>query len=169
VLRIPAVELARIAAHATAADPEEACGFLLGTARGDNGDVFVARAAANVLPSGRAHAFRIAAREVLEADAAAARASLALLGFYHSHPLSHAEPSGHDAAAAWPGCWHLILAVADGAPGEAACWWRPEAGGPLQRAPMMVVQSIGSTGTGPGGRRALESCLPGVGAARAFK
>jgi proteasome lid subunit RPN8/RPN11 len=52
----------------------------------------------------------------------AAEEGLELVGFYHSHPNGAAEPSRVDRENAWPWYNYLIVAVADGEPGDVRVW-----------------------------------------------
>lgn len=112
----PAAERALIEA-ARAALPEEACGVLFG--RDAGGAVHVAAA----LPLANRAALPATAFRIDPADLVTARRRAApdgdLIGFFHSHPASPAEPSASDLreAAGWPGYLHAIVGAP--APGRA--------------------------------------------------
>ena len=94
---------------ARASFPAEACGLLLGKGRRVERLVPLPNAAKDR----RAVRFAIDPARYAAAERAAARAKLAVLGVWHSHPLSPAAPSETDAAfiADWPEWVHVIVRV----------------------------------------------------------
>jgi proteasome lid subunit RPN8/RPN11 len=101
-----------VVAHARGALPGEACGLLLG---GDRAIVESVRAT-NIAedPTRR---FEIDPRDHIAARRDARSRGLAVLGFYHSHPRSSAEPSATDLAEAnYPDHLYLIVSLAAAAP-----------------------------------------------------
>jgi proteasome lid subunit RPN8/RPN11 len=123
-LRAAAGVLAAVGAHARAAYPEECCGALLGPAPcGTDAPREVVRAVpvANAAAGARGR-FLIPAGVVRALEREAARAGLAVLGFYHSHPDGHPIPSRADREAAWPWYSYLIVAVSAEGAGEARSW-----------------------------------------------
>ncbi|MBS7669248.1 M67 family metallopeptidase [Croceicoccus gelatinilyticus] len=108
-----------ILAEAAAAHPHECCGILLGT--GDR--IERAVACANVHPEPARH-FEIDPVSLIAAHKAARTGGPQVLGYYHSHPTGHAEPSATDRA----------MAVGDGriwaiAAGGRIGWWRDNGDG----------------------------------------
>lgn len=122
-LVVPAAELERVRARAAGGYPHEVCGFLVGR-RGPDGriEVLAAWPAENVREEDRARRYLIDPADYLAAERAAEGEDRALVGFYHSHPDAPARPSEHDREHAWPTVAYLIVAVADGEPGEATAW-----------------------------------------------
>lgn len=120
VLRIPAAELRRIEAHAARAFPEEACGFLLGSA--EPREVREARPADNEKEEERARRYLIRPERLLAAEEEAMRRGLDVLGFYHSHPSGVAEPSAFDREHAWPWWAYLVTGVTALGVGRTTCW-----------------------------------------------
>ena len=91
-------------AHARESRPRECCGILLG--RGDH--VSLAIRARNLAehPS----RFEVDPRDHIDARRTARAHGLEVIGFYHSHPHSAAQPSPTDLSeAAYPECVHLIV------------------------------------------------------------
>ncbi len=93
-------------AEAAGARPKEACGLLFGTrGQGVEGQerITAIRPAANVAEDPTRH-FEIDPATLIaalrEERAGAGRAGLALLGWYHSHPVGEAIPSAQDRACA---------------------------------------------------------------------
>jgi proteasome lid subunit RPN8/RPN11 len=80
--------------HARLSQPRECCGILLG--RGD--DVLEAVPAANLSPDPNRFLLDPATHIRVRRDARGR--GLAVVGFYHSHPSSPAEPSARDVAEA---------------------------------------------------------------------
>jgi proteasome lid subunit RPN8/RPN11 len=97
--------LDEIAAHARMASPDECCGLLLGTAT----EIVDAIPSAN-LADDRTRRFLIDPRTHFDAMRSASERGLAVVGFYHSHPISDPVPSPADlAGAAYPDHWYLIV------------------------------------------------------------
>jgi proteasome lid subunit RPN8/RPN11 len=110
--RLRAGVIDAIVAHARAASPSECCGLLLGT----GSVVEEARPARNVsdCPTIR---FVIDPRDHFDALREGRRHGLKVVGFYHSHPHSPAEPSETDLAeAAYPDHLCLIVSLASDPP-----------------------------------------------------
>jgi proteasome lid subunit RPN8/RPN11 len=104
-LRSAALE--SVVEHAREAFPRECCGLLLGR-RGDIADVFPARNIADE-PERR---FLIDPEDHFAARRAARTRGLDVIGFYHSHPRSPAEPSERDRAEfTYAGHLYLIVSV----------------------------------------------------------
>jgi proteasome lid subunit RPN8/RPN11 len=103
-LNIRAGTIDAVLAHARAARPAECCGMLLG--RDDL--IEDARPARNLSdrPSAR---FLIDPRDHFDALREGRCRGLEVVGFYHSHPHSRAEPSDTDRAEAHDATLHLIV------------------------------------------------------------
>ena len=124
MLRLAAEHRKAIAAHGEKAYPREACGALLGTARGQEktvqalieapnrfGDVDEFRA--NVSES-QANRYVIPPADVVRIEAEARRRGVDVVGFYHSHPDHPARPSRYDQDHAWPWLSYVIVRIAKG-------------------------------------------------------
>ncbi len=94
-VRIFSTTAEQILEHAAREHPREACGLLLGRA----GTIETAVATAN-LAADPEIAFEIDPAALLRAHRGARDGGPALLGWYHSHPNGHPEPSPVDAARA---------------------------------------------------------------------
>ena len=124
-------DLKRIADHAEADYPREACGLLLGFWRAA-GDIEVTDVAASETKAtpGRNDRFEIdpelrlrLMRETREA------APVGIIGHYHSHPNGTARPSATDLEMVWePGLVWLITAVVDGRTVQSAAHLLSESG-----------------------------------------
>ena len=100
-----------VVAHASECQPVECCGVLIG--RG--GQITGAIRTRNLAES--PNRFVIDPKDHFEARRTARGQGLEVLGFYHSHPHSHAYPSPVDLAeAAYPECVHLIVGLASSEP-----------------------------------------------------
>ena len=121
--------------------PEEVCGFLIGTAEGDNKTVTTLREIENTWDedgapefaaagdafagASRRRRFKIPPDEYLAADREARAAGTAILGFYHSHPDHPARPSEHDLALAreiFPGYSYIIVAIRQARAADMTSW-----------------------------------------------
>lgn len=143
VLRMPQAVLAAMRAHAARAYPEEACGFLLGTAdpAGATKDVARAEPARNAHREQATHRFLIEPLDLLAAEERAQREGLDVVGFYHSHPSGAARPSETDRALAWPWYAYVIVAVRDGEARETMAWRLADDRSGFRPDPMVEVPS----------------------------
>jgi proteasome lid subunit RPN8/RPN11 len=120
---LPRALFDRIVDHARAALPAECCGLLLGHPRGggdDRPEIIEAVAAANL--SEDHNRFLLDPKDHIDARRRARAGGLAVVGFYHSHPRSSAEPSAADLAdAAYPDFVHLIVSLVGDQP-RARLW-----------------------------------------------
>lgn len=115
--------LADIRRHGEQTYPEECCGFLIGRLRDGENEVLSARRAANRNENRRADRYVIAPEDYREADRAARREDLDIVGMYHSHPDHPARPSQTDLEqATFPGYTYVIVSVLDGTPGDLTAW-----------------------------------------------
>ena len=102
-----AAALESIVAPARHAAPDECCGLLLG--RG--GDIIDALRTQNIANQ-RASRFVIDPGEHIRGRRAARERGLEVVGFYHSHPATPAEPSERDSAeCSYPGHLYLIVSL----------------------------------------------------------
>lgn len=124
VLRIREELSGRIRAHGAETYPHECCGALLGS----DGDGGRAREVAEIVrltnqrndsPRNR---FSITPEDVRDAEAAARKAGLDLIGWYHSHPDAPARPSEFDREHAWPWYSYIIVSVQDRVPRDMNSW-----------------------------------------------
>jgi desampylase len=98
--------LQNIIAHAREARPAECCGVLIGC-----GDEIVEAVRIRNLAEGTARYF-LDPQEHIDARRAARNRGLDVLGFYHSHPLTPAEPSATDVSeATYANYLYLILGL----------------------------------------------------------
>jgi proteasome lid subunit RPN8/RPN11 len=99
--------VAECVAHAREAAPLECCGLLLG-----RGDEIVEAARARNIADDPATRFLIDPADHFAALRAARERGLEVVGFYHSHPASPAEPSVRDIAEfGYPGHCYLIVSL----------------------------------------------------------
>jgi proteasome lid subunit RPN8/RPN11 len=121
-LRIADVGWRKIVAHARDAAPAECCGLLVG--RSD--EIVDAMRTRNI--AGDPLRFVIDPKDHIDGRREARRRGLEVVGFYHSHPRSPAEPSDTDVAeASYPD--HLYLIVSLAAEPPAMSLFRLENGG----------------------------------------
>jgi proteasome lid subunit RPN8/RPN11 len=95
-----------VVAHAREETPRECCGILVGTSHAIVGAV----RAANLSDS--PSRFLIDPQDHIRARREARAAGLEIIGFYHSHPHSDAQPSATDLAeASYAGYLYLIVGL----------------------------------------------------------
>lgn len=104
--------------------PHECCGFLLGRIEDGVARVQQTLPATNSRGDEEKHnRFTITPEASLIAEKAARKASLDIIGHYHSHPDHPARPSETDLAfATWPNSAFAIVSVQDGAARDLTCW-----------------------------------------------
>ena len=128
----------KIRAHGAETYPHECCGALLGR-DGDDVDAGANEQPPSAIPkAGREvlglyplvnrredsprNRFSVTAEDVLEADRAAQKQGLEVIGWYHSHPDHPARPSQYDRDHAWPWYSYIIVSVQNGAPQDMTSW-----------------------------------------------
>jgi proteasome lid subunit RPN8/RPN11 len=114
-----------IEAHGAASYPFEGCGLLLGEQVNGNNVVSALFPAANnwEVEEEKRERFLITSQDMLQAELAAARQGLDIVGIFHSHPDHPPVASPRDVAwAAWPGHSYLITEVRQGRPGQSRSW-----------------------------------------------
>ena len=101
-----------VVAHAHEAAPAECCGLLLG-----DRNLVVAAARTRNTANDPTRRFEVDPQDHIDARRDARGRGLAVLGFYHSHPRSPAEPSPTDLAeASYPDHLYLIVSLAAAPP-----------------------------------------------------
>ena len=139
VVYMTAAQLQFIMNHARSAYPEECCGFLLGS---DSNGRRIRRAlsAPNANRGSRGRRFNIDPMELVRADEEARRSNLSLVGIYHSHPDSPAQPSKVDLENAWRGYTYLVVSVQNGEPKDFAAWLLSEDQSAFHLDDMRVIE-----------------------------
>lgn len=114
---IPPRILAGLRREAGATAPAECCGALIGLRQRDELEIRTLIPVPNA--AGDHSSFLIDAPTVMRLERQAACAGVQVVGFYHSHPSTSAEPSPKDLELAVPGYVYLIVDVARG---SLRCW-----------------------------------------------
>ena len=120
-LKISADISERMRAHGERTYPHECCGALMGH-DGDAREVLEVLALENHRDDSPRNRFEITPDDVREAEAAARRAGMELLGWYHSHPEAPARPSEFDREHAWPWYSYIIVSVRERVAREMNSW-----------------------------------------------
>jgi proteasome lid subunit RPN8/RPN11 len=136
VIRIARAQLEAIRAHGREAYPEECVGALLGR-KGEPASVLHVERMENIRTEERARRYEISPKDYIRVEELAAEKTLALLGFYHSHPDHPAAPSAYDRERAFPFFHYLVCSVAGGEPGEITAWTLTEETGEFDREPIL--------------------------------
>ncbi len=118
MLVLHAAAEAGIRRHARESYPYECCGALIGC----NQVVSEVFALPNTTEEGPRRRFLIRPVDYQAAELRATELGAELLGFYHSHPDSPAQPSQYDLDHAWPVFAYVILAVTAGKPAALTSW-----------------------------------------------
>lgn len=109
--------------HAEETYPEECCGFLLGSMGADGNEIHLARRAVNQNENRREDRYVISPDEYRNAERAARKVDVDVVGIYHSHPDHPARPSSTDLeAATFPGYTYAIVSVLNGRAADLTAW-----------------------------------------------
>jgi proteasome lid subunit RPN8/RPN11 len=120
----------RIGNHGAETFPHECCGALLGrdAAFEENAGGVSSREVLELFPlvnrrdDSPRNRFAVTAEDVLEAEKAARKRGLDVIGWYHSHPDHPARPSQFDREHAWPWYSYIIVSVMSGKPADMTSW-----------------------------------------------
>ena len=122
VLRIREELSGRIRAHGAETYPHECCGALLGSDGDGTREIAEIVPLTNQRNDSPRNRFSITPEDVRDADAAARKAGLDLIGWYHSHPDAPARPSEFDREHAWPWYSYIIVSIEKAEPRTMNCW-----------------------------------------------
>ncbi|MGA7729723.1 MAG: M67 family metallopeptidase [Chloroflexia bacterium] len=113
-----------ITKHAEGGYPNEICGILLGKDSEGHRVILNAMPIENSFESDEQyHRFRITPQAMFAAEKLARRDRMDVLGVYHSHPDSPAQPSEYDKDhAAWTSWTYIIISIRDGNAAEMRAW-----------------------------------------------
>jgi proteasome lid subunit RPN8/RPN11 len=136
VIEISKQLLDAIRAHGEETYPEECVGALLGR-KGEPACVLHLERMENIRTEERRRRYEISPKDYLRIEELATGKSLALLGFYHSHPDHPAAPSAYDREHAFPFFHYLVCAVAEGRGGDVTSWTLSEETGEFEREPIV--------------------------------
>lgn len=100
-----------IIADALRSFPDECCGFMFGTEKGEERTITVIQIVNNAKEGDKRRRFEITAFDYMKAEQYAEDNNLLLLGVYHSHPNHPSIPSEHDRVVAQPYFSYVIIAV----------------------------------------------------------
>ena len=117
----------KIRTHGAETYPYECCGALLGrdaepTVPGAVREVLALFPLVNRRDDSPRNRFSLTGQDVLDADRAAQRQGMEVIGWYHSHPDHPARPSQYDQDHAWPWYSYVIVSVQNGAPQDMTSW-----------------------------------------------
>lgn len=120
----------RIGQHGAEAFPHECCGALLGrdSIFLENANAESPREVLELFPlvnrrdDSPRNRFAVTAEDVLEAEKAARKHGLDVVGWYHSHPDHPARPSQFDREHAWPWYSYVIVSVISGKAADMTSW-----------------------------------------------
>jgi proteasome lid subunit RPN8/RPN11 len=125
---------AQIRSHGAQTYPHECCGALLGRDRDSSETVSAggpqpaAREVVALFPlvnrrdDSPRNRFSVTSEDVRDAEKAARKQGLDVIGWYHSHPDHPAKPSQYDRDHAWPWYSYIIVSVASGQPQDMTSW-----------------------------------------------
>ena len=117
----------KIRSHGAQTYPHECCGALLGrdTEVADRRvyrEIHGLHPLVNRRDDSPNNRFSVTSQDVLDAEKAARRRGLEVVGWYHSHPDHPARPSQYDRDHAWPWYSYIIVSVANRIPEEMTSW-----------------------------------------------
>src|SRR5580704_103659 len=111
-----------IRAHGAETYPHECCGAILGTDAENSREVRGLHKLVNRRADSPHNRFSVTSDDVRDADKAAQKTGLEVIGWYHSHPDHPALPSEFDREHAWPWYSYIIVSVMSGIAGTVASW-----------------------------------------------
>jgi proteasome lid subunit RPN8/RPN11 len=112
-----------IAAHGERDYPYECCGLLIGRFSEQSKVVLETYPISNAREeAAKRNRFLIRPEELLRGEQYAAKKSLDIVGFYHSHPDHPAVPSQYDLEHAWPVYSYIVVAVRGGQREDFRSW-----------------------------------------------
>jgi proteasome lid subunit RPN8/RPN11 len=111
-----------IRAHGAESYPHECCGALLGIDAENLREVRALHKLVNRRDDSPRNRFSVTSDDVRDADRAAQKSGIEVIGWYHSHPDHPSLPSEYDREHAWPWYSYIIVSVMDGIPGKMASW-----------------------------------------------
>ena len=120
VLQQPALKVIR--EHAAGDYPDECCGALIGHLTSGDRVVKEAWPLPNSTTDSKHHRFAVSAADYRRVESRARAEGSTLIGFYHSHPDSAAEPSMYDLMQAWPNLDYVIMPIENARPGSVTGW-----------------------------------------------
>ncbi len=107
--------------------PEETCGLLLGSSRGNEVEIHALAAARNTAADPRKQ-FELDPLDLLAAEDGARASGLSIVGVWHSHPRGPLQASTQDQHGS-PATWLTLIAVPKPLEGiELGCWRRGSGG-----------------------------------------
>jgi len=121
-LRVPRELRVALGKAAERGYPHEVCGLLIGRHGADAIHVERLAAADNLRRDRPRDRYTLDPRAFLEADRAARREGLDVVGVWHSHPDHPAEPSKTDLEEAWEGLAYVIVSVRREGAGAIRSW-----------------------------------------------
>ena len=130
---LPACVRDGLAAHAERAYPNEACGAILGHARGIDAPVVTRTVPLRNSEPRSGEGYRIHPDDLHELLSADGRREERLVGFYHSHPDRAGRPSEADLRDAVPGLLYVCVSVRAGRAGARTTWSAVESTGRIKQ------------------------------------
>ena len=123
MIRIAEEQLAEIREHGVRDYPYECCGLLLGRYAENEKIVKETYPISNAREeSAKRNRFLIRPEELMAGERYATSRDLEVVGFYHSHPDSPAEPSKYDLEHAWPTYSYIIVSTSAGQANDLFSW-----------------------------------------------
>jgi len=142
MIRISANTISRIESHGGRTYPEECCGIMLGTSEGNDQVVESIIELQNEQDENRRRRFFVTPQQYLQAERAAARNKLELLGFYHSHPDHPAAPSEFDREHALPWFTYVIVSIARGKLNDVTAWVLSDARERFNKKEILIEEEV---------------------------
>ena len=121
-IAVPEKFVREIRAHGAETYPHECCGAILGTDAENSREVRALHKLVNRRDDSPRNRFSVTSDDVRDADRAAQKSGLEVIGWYHSHPDHPALPSEFDREHAWPWYSYIIVSVMNGTAGTMLSW-----------------------------------------------
>ena len=122
MIRIESEPWEAMVSHARRTYPNECCGAMLGSIRGDDKTVHAALPLENVFDGAQTARYELRPQDLLAADKAARERQMDLIGIYHSHPDCGAYFSKTDLQNSCPWYSFVVLSIQKGEFDHANSW-----------------------------------------------
>jgi len=139
MIRISDDLIEKISALVRQGYPNEICGLLIGKRDIEIKTVEEFQAVPNLNQEEAQNRFNLDPKEFERIDKESKARGLEIVGIYHSHPDSPAEPSERDRSFAWPVYSYVIFSIQKGKGVTAKSWMLNEADGKFQNEELDIL------------------------------
>jgi proteasome lid subunit RPN8/RPN11 len=141
-IEIDDLDLIKIKQYGEISYPNESCGLLIGKRQNGLKKIYSIFPAENAREEeSQYHRFLITPQTFLEGQKFAEKQNSEVIGFYHSHPDSEAEPSVYDREHAWPWYSYIIVSVRKNTAERITSWVLEEDRSKFSEEEIKIIQT----------------------------